>query len=128
MAKVTVRKSDVEGFYVGTAGDFRVNIDKTEKKSLRSIDFVLLGLGACTIGTVGHYLQRKGLPSDCVDVELSADFDQQANVYKDFIVTLHIANEISAEIRKTIANIAKTCRVHRTLASGPQISVVIGDR
>lgn len=123
MPKVLVRKSDVEGFYTGTAGDFRIEIERTENRSPRSIDLVLLGLGSCTISTIAHYLRRKGLPSDCVDVELSAEFDEKTGAYADLKVSLHIADDIPVELRKVIAGIARTCRIHRTLLSAPQIAV-----
>lgn len=125
MATVSVRKSDLEGFYTGTAGEFRIEIERAENRSPRSIDLVLLGLGSCTIGTIAHYLRRKGLPSDCVDVELSAQFDEKTGAYADLKVSLHISDDIPAETRKVIAGIARTCRIHRTLQSAPQIAVEI---
>ena len=127
MAKVVLKKSDREGFYVGTAGDFKLDIERTENRSPKSIDLVLMGLGTCIIATLAHYLRRKGLPPDCVSVELSAEFDEKANMYKDFNVVLHVADEIPPETRKVIAGIARNCRVHRTLESAPHISIKLAE-
>jgi len=127
MAKVVVQKSDREGFYVGTAGDFRIDIERTENRSPKSIDLVLLGLGSCTIATIAHYLRRKGLPPDCVRVELAAEFDEKANLYKDFEVVLHASDALPPETRKVLAGIARSCRVHRTLTSAPQISIRLAE-
>jgi uncharacterized OsmC-like protein len=127
MTKVVVKKSDVEGFYTGTAGEFSIQIERTQNRSPRSIDLVLLGLGSCTIATIAHYLRRKGLPADAVDVELSAEFDEQSGAYRDFTVMLHFSEGISADTRKVVAAIAKTCRIHRTLESAPRISVEIAE-
>jgi uncharacterized OsmC-like protein len=127
MAKVVVRKSDVEGFYLGTAGEFNVDIERTENRSPKSIDLVLLGLGSCTISTIAHYLRRKGLPPDCVDVELAAEFDEQTGAYKDFVVKLHVGESIPADTRRIIAGIAKTCRIHRTLTSAQDIAIELAD-
>lgn len=123
MAKVTVRKSDIEGFYSGAAGEFRINIDRTGNNVPRSIDLVLLGLGVCTISTVAHYLHRKGLPQDNLAIELSADFDEKGNLYKNLAVTLRVDDQIPQEIRKVIVSVAKTCRIHRTLASCPHVAI-----
>lgn len=127
MAKVVLRRSDREGFYVGTAGDFKLDIERTENRSPKSIDLVLMGLGTCTIATLAHYLRRKQLPPDSVSIELSAEYDEKTNMYKDFSVVLHVADEIPPETRKVIAGIARNCRVHRTLESAPQISIKLAE-
>jgi uncharacterized OsmC-like protein len=126
MAKVVVRKSDAEGAYTGTASDFTLEIDK-EKGSPRSIDLVLLGLGSCTIGTIAPYLRRKGLPADAVHVELSAEFDEATGAYRDLVVELRFLDSVPAETRKVIASIARTCRIHRTLGSSPDITIKLTD-
>ena len=127
MADVTIRKSDVEGFYAGEAGDFRITIDRAGKREPRSIDLVLLGLGTCTISTVAHFLERKGLSTRDLAVELSAQFDEREGLYKDFSLKLKIDAAIPPGMHKTLAAVAKTCRIHKTLDSRPQIAVEVGD-
>jgi hypothetical protein len=40
-------------------------------------------------------------------------------------VQLHFADSILVETRRIIASIAKTCRIHRTLSSAPEIKVEV---
>jgi uncharacterized OsmC-like protein len=127
MAKVTIKKSDIEGFYSGAAGEFRINIDRTGNNVPRSIDLVLLGLGTCTISTVAHYMQRKGLTEDNLAVELSADLDEKGNLYKNLTVTLRVDDQIPQEIRKVILSVAKNCRIHRTLESSPHVTIELAE-
>jgi putative redox protein len=127
MAKVTVRRGDSDGVYAGTAGEFRISIDRTESRVPRSIDLVLLGLGACTISTVAHFMERKGLPQDHLAVELSAELDEKENRYTDFKLVLRVDDRIPPELRKALVNVAKTCRIHRTLASAPHVAVALAE-
>ena len=126
MADVTIRKSDVDGLYAGAAGDFRITIDRAGKREPRSIDLVLLGLGTCTISTVAQYLERKGLSTRDLAVELSAEFDEKHGLYKDFSLKLKVDEALPAEMHKTLAAVAKTCRIHKTLDSRPHIAVEVG--
>jgi uncharacterized OsmC-like protein len=123
MAKVTVTKGDAEGFYTGTAGEFKISIERTGNKVPRSIDLVLLGLGTCTISTVATFMERKEWPSGELAVELSAEFDDKAGCYKDISVVLHTGERVTPEMRKVLLAVAKSCRIHKTLDARPQMSV-----
>ena len=125
MADVTITKHGAEASYSGEAGDFRITIDRAGKREPRSIDLVLLGLGSCTISTVAHYLERKGLSTHALAVELSADFDEKQGCYVDFRLKLKIDDALPAEMHKTLAAVAKTCRIHKTLAATPQMSIEV---
>lgn len=127
MANVVIRKSDIDGFYSGTAGEFKLNIDRAGKHEPRSIDLVLLGLGACTISTIAHYLGRKGVSAESLAVELSAEFDEKQGMYKDFSVKLHLGEDVPQNIRKVIPAIAKTCRIHRTLEATPHVTIELAE-
>lgn len=123
MAKVLLKKSEAAGFYTGTAGEFTIQIDRTGHNVPRSIDLVLLGLGTCTISTVSHYMERKGLPVHNLAVALSAEYDEKEGHYKDFVISLEVDESIPAATRKIIGSIAKTCRIHKTLDARPEIAV-----
>lgn len=125
MAKVTVTKSDVEGYYTGQAGEFRISIERTGNNVPRSIDLVLLGLGTCTISTVSQFLSRKGLPVDTLAVELGAEYDEKGGCYRNFSIILKLDERIPPDMRKAAAAAAKTCRIHRTLDARPEIALEI---
>lgn len=127
MAKVLVRKSDLDDLYVASADDFQIMIERGEKRAPRSVDLLLFGLGACTISTVAHYMGRKGLPLDNLAVELSADLDEKENFYRDMTIKLQIDDRIPPEARTIILSIAKNCRIHRTLERGPHISLELAE-
>ncbi len=125
MAKVTVRKGDVPGFYTGAAGEFNIRIERTGNKVPRSIDLVLRGLGSCTISTVAQFMERKAMPVDSLAVELSAEFDESAGCYKDFSVILHVDESITPDMRKALLAVARSCRIHKTLDARPHIAVEV---
>lgn len=127
MAKVLVRKSDLDDLYVASADDFQIKIERGENHAPRSVDLLLFGLGACTISTVAHYMSRKGLPLDSLAVELSADLDEKENVYRDMTIKLQVDDRIPPEARTIILSIAKNCRIHRTLERSPRISLELAE-
>lgn len=112
MAKVLVRKSDLDDVFLASAEEFHVRIERGEKHAPRSVDLLLFGLGACTISTIAHYMGRKELPLDNLAVELSADLDDKQNFYSDMAIKLQVDQRIPPETRKVILSIAKNCRIH----------------
>ncbi|MGE5526155.1 MAG: OsmC family protein [Rhodospirillaceae bacterium] len=125
MAKVIISKSEVEGYYTGSAGEFRIDIERAGNNVPRSIDLLLLGLGTCTISTVAHYMERKGLTRNNLSVELSASFDEKEGHYGNFSVVLRVDDAIPEPTRKILAGIAKTCRIHRTLDARPHVALEV---
>lgn len=123
MAKVLVRKSDLDDVFLASADAFQVRIERGENHAPRSVDLLLFGLGACTISTIANYMGRKGLPLDNLTVELSADLDEKQNVYSDMKIKLQLDEQIPPETRQIILGIAKNCRIHRTLERSPHISL-----
>lgn len=123
MTKVFIKKSHLDDQYLARADDFSIAIDRGEKHAPRSVDLLLFSLGACTISTVAHYMQRKGLPQTNLAVELSANLDESENVYGGLKVILHFDDGIPEETRKVIRGIAKNCRIHRTLERRPHIDI-----
>lgn len=127
MSKVVIRKSDLDDQYIARAGDCMVTIERGEKSAPRSIDLVLFGLGACTISTVAHYMQRKDLPMDNLAIELSADLDETGSFYEKLQVTLHFDDAVPEAARNVIRGIAKNCRIHRTLERRPEINIGLAE-
>lgn len=125
MAKITVKRSEREGFFDGIAGDFEVAIDRGESSSPRSIELVMLGLGACTISTVQHYLSRKGMPVDGLAVEVTSEFDTATNAYGGFKISLSLDERFTPAEREVVLGIAKSCRIHKTLTTKHAIDLAI---
>ena len=125
MAKVTVKRSQREGFLDGIAGNFEIAIDRGETSSPRSIELVLLGLGSCTISTVQNYLVRKGMPVDGLAVEVTSELNAATNAYGDFKISLTLDERFTPAEREIILGIAKSCRIHKTLTSGLEIALAL---
>ena len=109
----------------GTADGFEIVVDRGEIGKPRSVDLLLLGLGSCTISTVNHYVQRKALPVEQVAVEVSADLNEKLNQYENIRVRLILGEAFDETDRRTLGNVAKTCRIHKTLTSNPQIDIAV---
>lgn len=93
---------------------------------------LLLGsLAACTCATISLYCQHKGLPLHSVTASYDfsrihaddcASCDDDATGLIDHIVSnVHIDGDFDAAQQKRLAQIAKRCPVHKTLANGVQI-------
>lgn len=125
MPKIRYQAGSQEATFRGTADGFEVIIDRGEIGKPRSVDLLLLGLGSCTISTVNHYVRRKNLPIEQVAVEVSADLNETLNCYENIRVALVLGDAFADTDRKTLANVARTCRIHKTLVSNPQIEVAV---
>lgn len=123
MATIRFEAGERDATFRGIADGYEVIIDRGEVSKPRSVDFLLLGLGACTISTVNHYVRRKNLPVDQVAVEVSADLNEGQTCYENLRVKLILGDAFSQADRTAVANAAKTCRIHKTLVSAPQIAV-----
>lgn len=127
MATVTVTRSQREGFLDGRAGDFEVAIDRGEVSSPRSIELVMLGLGACIVATVQHYMNRKGMPVTGLGVDVSSELDTAANCYGDFKISLSVGDGFTEAERQILLGIAKSCRIHKTLTSDLDIKIALSE-
>ncbi len=121
--KVLIRKSDVDGEFAARVGDFAITIERGERHVPGSVDLLLLGLGACTISTISHYMRRKDIPMENLAIELSADFNEKENFYDRMHMTLNFDERVPLETRNVIRAIAKNCRIHRTLERNPLIEI-----
>lgn len=125
MATVTVTRSSREGFLDGRAGDFEVAIDRGEVSAPRSVELVMLGLGACTVATVQHYMMRKGMPVTGLGVKITGELDPATNSYGDFKISLSVGDGFSEAERQVLLGIAKSCRIHKTLTTPHDIDIAL---
>ncbi len=125
MANVLVQRGEVENQYTATAGSFQMAYTAGQDNRPNSIDFLLFSLGSCIVGTVSHYMKRKELPTEGLAIRLACELDEKANRYGDISATLDLGDGIPTKQVTIISNIAKTCRIHRTLEHKPSVKLEV---
>lgn len=83
-------------------------------------DLLLAALGECTAMTVRWYALQQKFPLDRVEVHLTHHKDNRQDVFTKRI-TLH-GDNMTAEQRDKLIQVAAKCPVHRTLEGTPQIT------
>lgn len=107
--------------------NLKLTIDRREGKGPSSLQLLLLSLGACTYGTVAHYMERKSLPIDSLQVELSGE-RAESGLYEKLFVKVFIDGQIPEKQCPIISNVAKSCRIHKTLHLAPEIDLDVVQR
>ena len=125
MATVTLRGGDEPRQFIGDADGYQVVVDRGDIGKPRSIELFLMGLGTCTISTVDHFLRRKELPTEDLAVEVSSELDEVTNTYGDIRITLHLSDKIDEDTQRVVRSVAKSCRIHKTIKSAPEIEIEI---
>jgi len=105
-------------------------------------EFLLSALGTCTSLTVRMYADRKGIPLEKINVELThqkarvkdlsdptgsnvgliANTSAEDSIDKVDLTLQFVGNELTDQHRQTLKEIAGKCPVHKTLKSGCFIS------
>ena len=89
-------------------------------------EFVLAGLGACTVMTLRLYATRKGWPLSHVTVRVTHAARASAGAPRDvFAREIELEGDLSAEARARLMEIADRCPVSRTLAGGSLIQTAL---
>lgn len=94
-------------------------------------DYLLMGLGACTVMTLKMYANRKGWPLEDVYLELRHDkrhdedcinCDEPTSKIDTIEKELIIKGDLTQEQLDKLLDISKKCPVHRTLESDISIN------
>lgn len=125
MATVQVRPASVENQYAATAGSYEINISPGSGVHPRSIDFLLLSLGTCIVGTLHNYMKRNGIGTVGLAIRLSCELDEKANRYGDISAALELGEGLTKKQISILSNVAKTCRIHKTLEHRPSVKLEV---
>jgi putative redox protein len=91
-------------------------------------EYLLAGLGACTVMTVRLYANRKGWPLHRIEVRVRQAARAGDGEAKDvFVREILLEGDLSSEERQRLLDIAERCPVSRTLAAGVVIRSALGE-
>lgn len=105
-------------------GSTTIEVDRSEgNREIRSVDFLLAALGSCTLATLSHYMQRKGMESE-IKINVTSTREEGQDHYGSIAVLVDVG-EVDERTKMVLKSIGKTCTIHKTLHAHPEISIDI---
>ncbi len=109
-------------FFTDAGGGPRI-LDRADDDAPSSADYLLMALGTCTIGTLRNFMRRKELSTKDLRIEVSTTFNEAEHRYEALRIVLHFDPAFDAATRRMLGNVAKTCRIHKTLVNTTEVAI-----
>jgi uncharacterized OsmC-like protein len=93
--------------------------------ALRSVELLLAALGSCMLGTMLAYAETTGLELDGASVELQSTLAERPERVESIVATLRIERDLPERRLAALRRAAERCKVHATLAHGPELELVL---
>ncbi len=88
-------------------------------------EFLLASLGTCAAFYAVQYLKTRSLSADGLTVQVSAEKAQAPARLGSFRITLNVPGLTDERHKEGVLRAAKSCLIHNTLMSPPQIEMVV---
>jgi len=125
LASVVFENDGSSQQFTGVSAGGDIFIDRKAGIGPSSGEYLLFSLGSCVIGMLRNYLVAKDVEIDGLRVELVSEVDEETKAYEKIHIVIKSGSPLSDKLRAVFLNVAKTCRIHRTLEGGPEMSVEI---
>jgi putative redox protein len=96
-----------------------------EDRGPTPVDLLAGSLGTCIAFYVARWCQQAGVPHEGFEVDLDYVHDREAHCVPEMKVSLRMPASFPENRREAVLKVAKSCTVHNTLCSLPQIEVAV---
>lgn len=113
---------------VATVRGHRVETDQThagggDDSAAAPLELLSAALATCIALYVSRFCSARGFSADDVAVEVMPEFAQAPSRLARFDVRVSVPHAMPTHYRELVERVARTCPVHNTLMSAPDIDV-----
>lgn len=113
---------------VATVRGHRIETDQTpagggEDSAAGPLELVSVALATCVALYVSRFCAARGFPADDVAVEVLPEFAPAPSRLARFAVRVQLPATVPVHYREMVERVVRTCPVHNTLRSVPDIDV-----